>query len=136
MLSAVWQSSCFICVGGYEACTMPCIVVAAGARAAGVLGGVLTGIGIVLGALSGDEPKGAPLPKGYVGENPTRGKGGDRNSGPLTPENGGTGDPEKDFEQLTGGRYRAAGPLGGYRPGAMRGENGITLRPKSTRSSD
>ncbi len=49
------------------------------------------------------------------------------NSGPLDPSQGGTGDPQKDFDTLTGGQ---SGPAGtDYPPGTLIGPNGIALRP-------
>jgi hypothetical protein len=49
------------------------------------------------------------------------------NSGPLDPSQGGTGNPQKDFDALTGGQSGPAGDR--YPPGTLIGPNGITLRP-------
>lgn len=48
-------------------------------------------------------------------------------SGPMTPENGGTGDASTDFGKLTGGISQPAG--GTYPPGTLVGPNGVVLRP-------
>ncbi len=52
-------------------------------------------------------------------------------SGPLTPENGGTGDYETDLETLTGGT-RPAGEGDSAPPGSQVGENGIFGRPENS----
>lgn len=52
-------------------------------------------------------------------------------SGPLTPENGGTGDYDADLEILTGGT-REAGKGDSAPPGAQIGENGIFGRPTNS----
>ena len=68
------------------------------------------------------------LPGGLVGSpddrKPTKGR---VNSGPLAPENGGTGDPNKDFDILTGGKEVAPHP--GLSEGSRQGANGVVLRP-------
>jgi hypothetical protein len=48
-------------------------------------------------------------------------------SGPMTPENGGTGDAARDFDKLTGNTSQPAG--GTYPPGTLIGPNGVVLRP-------
>lgn len=55
-----------------------------------------------------------PVPAGLVGTDPTPTKG-RTNSGPLAPENGGTGDAGKDFGTLTGGKSGPA-PAGSTLP--------------------
>ncbi|CAB0150932.1 hypothetical protein PSI9734_01371 [Pseudidiomarina piscicola] len=52
-------------------------------------------------------------------------------SGPLTPENGGTGDYEADLETLTGGTS-PAGDEDSAPPGSQVGENGIFGRPDNS----
>jgi RHS repeat-associated protein len=49
-------------------------------------------------------------------------------SGTLTPDNGGTGNIEQDFDKLTGGVSSPAG--GTYGPEDRKGANGIVIRPK------
>ncbi len=48
-----------------------------------------------------------PVPDDYVGvqgeQSGTSASGNRHTSGPLAPENGGTGDAQKDFDKLTGG---------------------------------
>jgi filamentous hemagglutinin len=70
-----------------------------------------------------------PLPEKQVGENPTQGSGNRTNSGPLTPDNGGTGDSPKDFDSLTGGDSGPAPEGSNYPAGTRVGESGIALRP-------
>ncbi len=79
---------------------------------------------------SGD--KGTPLPGGLVGvQDGKSGPQGNRhNSGPLAPENGGTGDAGKDFGKLTGGKSGPAPEGSGYPKGTQVGENGVALRPE------
>ena len=71
------------------------------------------------------------LPNGLVGVQDGKGgrTKGRHNSGPLAPENGGTGDAQKDFDKLTGGKSGAAPQGSGYPPGTQIGDNGITIRP-------
>ena len=77
-----------------------------------------------------DKPKAPPLPGGLVGDQtdpragPSSGKR--HNSGPLTPENGGTGNANDDFDKLTGGTGTSPP---GRAPGTVRGDNGVTIRP-------
>ena len=71
------------------------------------------------------------LPKELVGIQD--GEGGETktrvNNGPLSPENGGTGKAESDFDRLTGGRSSPP-PEGSTLPeGSKIGENGIIIRP-------
>jgi hypothetical protein len=72
-----------------------------------------------------------PLPSKLVGTPDKRsGMRGDRYiNGPLAPENGGTGDAEKDFNILTGGNHSPALDKSGYPAGTQVGKNRITLRP-------
>lgn len=71
------------------------------------------------------------LPDDLVGTQDARaGTSGKRHiSGPLDTKNGGTGNAAKDFEKLTGGRYRDAPANSGLPEGAKVGDNGIILRP-------
>ena len=74
-------------------------------------------------------PTGAtPVPSGLVGTDQSP-KSGKVNSGPLAPENGGTGDAGKDFGTLTGGKSGPAPDGKGYPAGTQVGENGVQLRP-------
>jgi RHS repeat-associated protein len=73
-----------------------------------------------------------PIPGDLVGDQSSDSAGLTKNgkrhtSGPMTPENGGTGDASKDFDKLTGGRSQPAG--GTYPPGTLVGPNGVVLRP-------
>lgn len=73
-----------------------------------------------------------PVPGNLVGDQSSDGAGLTKNgkrhtSGPMTPGNGGTGDPTKDFGRLTGGNSQPAG--GTYPPGTLVGPNGVILRP-------
>jgi RHS repeat-associated protein len=70
-------------------------------------------------------------PSGLVGEQDGKSaqQGNRHNSGPLSSDNGGTGDPAKDFEALTGGQSGPAPEGSNYPAGTQVGENGITLRP-------
>lgn len=77
-----------------------------------------------------------PVPDKIVGDQSdpragTSNSGNRHNSGPLTPENGGTGDAERDFDHLTGGTGKPF-PESDSRsknPGAQVGDNGIWIRP-------
>lgn len=76
------------------------------------------------------------LPEGLVGDQSDDRAGPNKNgtrhtSGPLTPENGGTGDYEADLEILTGGT-REAGEGDSAPIGAQIGENGIFGRPENS----
>jgi len=74
-----------------------------------------------------------PLPTGLVGTDPSPTKG-RTNSGPLAPENGGSGDAGKDFGTLTGGKSGPAASGSTYPPGTQVGDNGTALRPASGKS--
>lgn len=76
------------------------------------------------------EKPGADVPEELVGGNPKQG-GGKKgvNSDGLRPDKGGTGDPEQDFTNLTGGRSGPAPAGGTFPPGTIIGENGIRYRP-------
>ena len=82
-----------------------------------------------------------PIPEDYVGDQ-SRGhtsNGGKRHtSGPLTPENGGTGDAEKDFDKLTGGTGKPFPDSDGRskKPGTLVGDNGIWIRPGTKNPGD
>lgn len=56
---------------------------------------------------------------------PSRGKR--HNSGPLTKENGGTGNADSDFDKLTGGTGKSSDSS--RPPGSKTGDNKITMRP-------
>lgn len=80
---------------------------------------------------SSEAPKSPAAPGGLVGEQDagSRTQGGRHNSGPLAPENGGTGNAEEDFGNLTGGASSPA-PDGSRLPaGSQVGENGVIYRP-------
>jgi len=70
------------------------------------------------------------LPEGLVGDQSDdragQSRGKRHNSGSLTPGNGGTGNPEEDFEKLTGGTGK---PAEGRKEGTRIGDNGVTIRP-------
>jgi len=73
----------------------------------------------------------SPLPEGLVGtqDSGSRQQGARVNNGPLAPANGGTGDAEADFGNLTGGNAGAA-PEGSRLPeGSKVGANGVIYRP-------
>jgi len=80
---------------------------------------------------SADEGESAPLPEGLVGTQDVKSGlfGKTHDSGPLAPENDGTGNDEKDFERLTGGKSGPAPEGKGYPPGTRVGDNGISHRP-------
>jgi RHS repeat-associated protein len=77
------------------------------------------------------ESKTPELPDKLVGvEDDKSGRQGNRvNNGPLDPTHGGTGDPEQDFDTLTGGDHGPAPGDSAYPPGTRIGSNGIALRP-------
>jgi RHS repeat-associated protein len=56
-------------------------------------------------------------------------QGGRHNSGPLAGENGGTGNAETDFGNLTGGNAAPASEGSSYPAGTQVGENGVIYRP-------
>lgn len=70
-----------------------------------------------------------PLPDGLVGENPRESRGKRKNSGPLTPENGSTGNAEEDFGVLGGGTSQPAPEDKGYPEGTQVAPNGTSIRP-------
>lgn len=72
-----------------------------------------------------------PAPGELVGEQDGKsGRQGKRhNSGPLAGENGGTGNAETDFGNLTGGVSAPAAEGSGLKPGTQVGENGVIYRP-------
>jgi hypothetical protein len=74
-----------------------------------------------------------PVPEDLVGtQDKKAGPGSGRkgwNSGPLDPAHGGTGDPQKDFDLLTGGQSSPAPADQGYPPCTVVGPKGIVLRP-------
>ncbi len=88
----------------------------------------MTGVGIGI-IINNDETEETPLPEDLVGENPQDSRGKRKNSGPLTPENGGTADAEEDFDTLTGGESDPSDPDKGYPAGSQTGGNGVTIRP-------
>ncbi|WP_240600347.1 RHS repeat-associated core domain-containing protein [Solilutibacter silvestris] len=79
----------------------------------------------------GDSSTSKPAPGEIVGtQDGKSGQQGDRvNNGPLSPEHGGTGNPESDFDHLTGG-HSAPVPEGSrLPPGSKVGDNGVIYRP-------
>jgi hypothetical protein len=84
----------------------------------------------------GKPAAGPALPGGLVGTQDSKaGTSGNRHiSGPLDPKSGGTGNATKDFEKLTGGKYKDAPANSGLPAGAKVGENGIILRPGTSGS--
>jgi RHS repeat-associated protein len=116
----------------WDACILEAYV------AVGVATAVATGVTIAVVAMVDtfdkidqmNESAAPELPDGLVGDQgddragQSRGKR--HNSGPLTPENGGTGSPDGDFEKLTGGTGK---PAEGRKEGTITGANGITIRP-------
>jgi RHS repeat-associated protein len=96
---------------------------------------VIVGAVIIDAAMSGsgEGSSSLPAPGGLVGEQDagSRTQGGRHNSGPLAPENGGTGNAEADYETLTGGSSSPA-PDGSRLPAGSRvGENGVIYRPEA-----
>ncbi|WP_197433909.1 RHS repeat-associated core domain-containing protein [Agrobacterium vitis] len=74
--------------------------------------------------------KAPEVPQELVGTQDSKAaqRGNRYNSGPLDPQKGGTGNIDKDFDMLTGGRSKT--PEGGrYPSGTQIGENGISKRP-------
>ena len=94
------------------------------------------GVALIATTLTSDTPQNshnetAPaLPEGLVGtqDDPRAGqsRGKRHNSGPLSADNGGTGNPDEDFETLTGGTGESNPDRA---PGSSTGANGITIRP-------
>ncbi|MDN7127095.1 RHS repeat-associated core domain-containing protein [Pseudidiomarina sp. 1APR75-33.1] len=78
---------------------------------------------MVIGAVFNESPPN--LPDDYVGEQDEKvnDQGNRHNSGPLSKDNGGTGDPEKDFEVLGGSKSKTNDR------GHEVAENGVRLRP-------
>lgn len=76
---------------------------------------------------------GRDIPDKLVGlqDNKSRKQGKRVNNGVLAPENGGTGNAQRDFEYLTGGRYGPPPSNKGYPEGTLIGDNEISLRPPS-----
>jgi len=72
-----------------------------------------------------------PEHEGVVGEQDSdaRKHGKRNNSGPLSPEFGGRGDANEDFEHITGGVYQEAPEDSTYPPGTLLGPNRESLRP-------
>lgn len=106
-------------------------------------GGLIAGAGVLdwiisnnqsANGSSGEAPAAPDLPGGFVGvEDSKSGYTGKRkNSGPLDPEHGGTGNAADDFEVLTGGT-RAPVP-DSYPEGTVMGGNGVTLRPETDKN--
>ena len=99
-----------------------------GAVAGGIIG-ALIGASATYGIiqLASDS---TDLPTDLVGDQSDdragKSRGKRHNSGPLTSENGGTGNPEEDFDTLTGGTGK---PAEGRKEGTIIGENGVTIRP-------
>jgi RHS repeat-associated protein len=88
------------------------------------------------GDFNGGAAAAPSLPSGIVGEqsDPRAGpnkSGGKWTSGPLAPENGGTGDFGKDLDHLTGGT-RPSQPGDKAPPGSRVGANGIFGRPTNS----
>ncbi|WP_186269878.1 DUF637 domain-containing protein [Burkholderia gladioli] len=127
--------------GGLNVVATPAEVAAGatvGAAVGGAIGSGLDWLGSNGGALfnsSDTESAGAQdvpsVPTDLVGEQDSKsGQRGNRNiSGPLNPENGGTGDARKDFDKLTGGQSSPAPASSNYPPGTLIGPNGIAYRP-------
>jgi RHS repeat-associated protein len=91
------------------------------------VGAGLVAIGVISEGKS-DQPA-PPLPTGPVGTPPhTEGKGGQIQSGPLHPNHGGSGNPHRDHDHLTGGTGKPNN-TGGRPPGTRVGDNGIQIRP-------
>lgn len=84
-----------------------------------------------------------PVPGDLVGDqsDPRAGpssSGKRHKSGKLTPENGGTGDADKDFDELTGGTGKPFPSSDGRSkiPGARVGDNGVWIRPGTKNPND
>ncbi|MEN3931796.1 hemagglutinin repeat-containing protein [Microvirga sp. W0021] len=86
-------------------------------------------VGATSGAWSVNNADQNSVPEKLVGtidsKSSTQGKR--QNNGPLDPKNGGSGDPQKDFDLLTGGKSEPAPAT--YPPGSKIGPNGIVYRP-------
>jgi len=80
--------------------------------------------------------EGKPAPNDLVGTSDGKGgRQGERiNNGPLSPDNGGSGNANEDFDHLTGGGSAPA-PEGSRLPeGSRIGDNGVIYRPPSGNS--
>ncbi len=116
---------------GENAAALPVAICAANPAACVIAGVVATGAAVGIwvynemndGEISG--PQCPPLPDRLLGEQDedARQQGKRHNSGPIPPENGGTGDAKEDFDRLTGGTGRPVGD------GILEGDNGIRYRP-------
>ncbi|MEJ2416551.1 MAG: RHS repeat-associated core domain-containing protein [Exilibacterium sp.] len=118
-------------IGGTFVCGPICGAI--GAVGAGILTAIVANEVYNESSGSSDTPA---LPEGLVGDQSDDRAGPNKNgtrhtSGPLTPENGGTGDYEADLETLTGGT-REAGEGDSAPPGAQIGENGIFGRSENS----
>ncbi|CAG9227650.1 Adhesin HecA family protein [Burkholderia gladioli] len=134
--------------GGLNVVATPAEVAAGatvGAAVGGAIGSGLDWLGSNGGAIfnsSDTESAGAQdvpsVPTDLVGEQDSKsGQRGNRNiSGPLSPENGGTGDARKDFDKLTGGQSSPAPASSNYPPGTLTGPNGIAYRPGKNGSGE
>lgn len=91
----------------------------------------LDGVGVAGTAASNLITQAKALPSGLVGtQDDESGPVGNRHvSGPLDPAHGGTGDPAKDFDTLTGGKSGPAPDGSRYPAGTQVGDNGIASRP-------
>ncbi|MCG7556401.1 RHS repeat-associated core domain-containing protein, partial [Pseudoalteromonas sp. Of11M-6] len=112
-------------------------LITAGKWVAGITGAAI-GVGIANDVVKPmmNESAVPDVPNGLVGDQSDDragpNKSGKRHtSGPLTSENGGTGDYETDLETLTGGT-RPAGEGDSAPPGSQVGENGIFGRPENS----
>ena len=83
------------------------------------------------GNVGSEAKSSAQLPGDLVGvqDKKSRSQGNRHNSGPLDPAKGGTGDINRDFDHLTGGKNHPTPPNSGYPEGTRIGENGIAQRP-------
>lgn len=116
--------------GGLNVLATPAEV--AGGATVGAIVGAALGSGLdSLADLGGAIFNSEDLPTDLVGEQDSKsGQRGNRNiSGPLSPENGGTGDAKQDFDKLTGGKSSPAPADSNYPPGTLIGPNGVAYRP-------
>jgi RHS repeat-associated protein len=137
---AIVAAGCAASVACVGAATAGVGLVVAGAETAGnsispTIRAAAAGVQFINSIMKHEE-KSPEVPKELVGQKD--GVGGERgrrvNSGPLTPEHGGTGDSEKDFGKLTGGKFNPAPADKGYPEGTRVGENGISHRPATDKS--
>lgn len=126
-------------------CTSGGAITAAGCVAIGVLGALVVAPGVRQEqVINPQRPRSTPpppmrneeatpLPDEPVGSPDDRktGKGGQIQSGPLAPENGGTGNPNEDFDVLTGGKSSPAPEDSTFPEGTRIGDNGVVIRPGS-----